>query len=236
MRIKVRHNRRERSWARSGGRASVVVSWFPAVSVCAETCQSVCRWFDRDSHSSPCIDRKHRGTRPFGAEGGGAFHTLGGRKVTQSVSRSPFQYSLRDISVTRYSGPRRFRLFSSILITGLPTTTIERSEVIGTASSSCWEPLLVGAVSWEVCLLATCCVREDISPVFCIFFFFFSYLIETILTLDIFVRHIRKISTFRVRFILYIFRRFDDWSRESLEFLKSFVKRILKKKKRKRKI
>lgn len=105
MRIKVRHNRRERSWARSGGRASVVVSWFPAVSVCAETCQSVCRWFDRDSHSSPCIDRKHRGTRPFGAEGRGAFHTLGGRKVTQSVSRSPFQYSLRDISVTRYSGP-----------------------------------------------------------------------------------------------------------------------------------
>lgn len=234
MRIKVRHNRRERSWARSGGRASVVVSWFPAVSVCAETCQSVCRWFDRDSHSSPCIDRKHRRTRPFGAEGGGAFHTLGGRKVTQSVSRSPFQYSLRDISVTRYSGPRRFRLFSSILITGLPTTTIERSEVIGTASSSCWEPLLVGFLrSLSSCDLLRS--RRYFSR-FLYFFFFFSYLIETILTLDIFVRHIRKISTFRVRFILYIFRRFDDWSRESLEFLKSFVKRILKKKKRKRKI
>lgn len=76
---------------------------------------------------------------------------------------------------------------------------------------------------------------EKIFLPFSVFFFFFSYLIETILTLDIFVRHIRKISIFRVRFILYIFRRFDDWSRESLEFLKSFVKRILKKKKGKEK-
>lgn len=234
MRIKVRHNRRERSWARSGGRASVVVSWFPAVSVCAETCQSVCRWFDRDSHSSPCIDRKHRGTRPFGAEGGGAFHTLGGRKVTQSVSRSPFQYSLRDISVTRYSGPRRFRLFSSILITGLPTTTIERSEVIGTASSSCWEPLLVGAVSWEVCLLATCCVREDISPVFCIFFFLLLSYRNNFNPWYLCTSYSQNFDfscSFHSIYISTIWR-----SRESLEFLKSFVKRILKKKKRKRKI
>lgn len=52
------------------------------------------------------IDREH-----VEHGGGGAFHTLGGRKVTQSVSQSPFQYSLRDISVTRYRGPRGFRLF-----------------------------------------------------------------------------------------------------------------------------
>lgn len=163
----------------------------------------------------------HRSQTPWntafwGRREGGAFHTLGGRKVTQSVSRSPFQYSLRDISVTRYSGPRRFHLFSSILITGLPTT-IERSEVIGTASGSRWRPQLVRflekLVSWLV----------NFEKIFPYFSFFSSSKQFSILDTTIF-----DFVSFHHSVYISMTRR----SRESVEFLKSFCEDVEKKKKK----